>query len=176
MSVRCVDEATGEIATVERVHWNCTPPQGARRKDLQRAIFNDFSSRWEFRAPEGSIEIGTDDYRYEHSETTVQAGPGMNEVELRLSRTTGVLLILRDENAEVPWDHDQIPEIVTVEGSGSYSGWGRFEGRFMFRTDGPGLFKLTLDEIPGYEPILEQTVRLEQGTILEHLIHLKRKF
>jgi hypothetical protein len=173
--VRCVDDETGADIDVEDLHWSCRRPQWVNGGSLSSARFDDALSRWRFRAPMGEIDFKASDHRYAHHQGHGTVVNGTNEFVLRLRPVTGVLLVLRDGEAEIGWDDHWSANLSPLRATNH--GWSkaRVDGRLLIGVQASGPFRLTVSEIPGYEPVPEETIEIERGKVLEHVIELRRR-
>lgn len=177
--VRCVDRATGADVDVERLRWSVSTPKGRPGIPLQSAQRDASRSRWVLRVPAGTIELRTQDLRYEDQRETVEVAPGTIEVELRLAPATGLLLELRDDDTQVAWDPRWKAELVRVEilpgGKRPPVSSRRFGPRLCLNVRAPGSYRLVLGEIPGYQPVPEQVFEIERGARAQAVIELRRR-
>lgn len=172
VSVRCVDDETGVPVKVDAVHWTCELPEGLNSWGLAQAEWNEASARWEFRAPMGGLSIGTWSERFEPAWLEVQALAASNEFELRTRPASGLDLVLMDGETRVPWDEAWTVNVAPMEAANGSNAW-CWSGRL--RAERAGSYRLAFGEIPGYEPLPEQLVELEQGVVKEHVLRLARK-
>jgi hypothetical protein len=176
--IRCVDDESGADVEVDDLHWNCRRPQWVSGGTLSSARFDDALSCWCFRAPAGEIEFQARDHRYEHNQESGTVGSGTNEFVLRLRPVTGVLLVLRDGGAEIGWNDEWSAKLGPV--AGTSHGWSksRLDSRLLIglmRVKHRDSYRLTVGEIPGYEPVPEETIEIERGKVVEHVIELRRR-
>ena len=169
--VRCVDAGTGSDVTDGELSWNCVRQVGGT---CNSARWDAELDRWTFRAPIGEIVLDPSVPGYDFQWQTVRVEPGINDFVLRLVRSTGLTPILMDGKDEIAWDDDAMLTLVAAEGQqdslSSSSGGGRIT---LFKRE-PGLYRLKVPDIPGYEPVPEALVHLEKGVIQEYVIELRR--
>lgn len=172
--VRCVEEDSGLEVTTESVNWHGAIPDGVRGWSNARAEWDELLRCWRFRAPIGRIRVSTHGQDYGHTFEDIEVRAGSNDVVLRLSRLCGLTLVLQDGSTEIPWDQQMTAKLEPAEGQPAYDSrrWGN--GSFTLLRRDPGAYELTLDPIPGYEPVPPTRVHLEKGVITRHEVRLVR--
>lgn len=173
--VSCVDEETGLEITKQRVSWHCAVPAGVRAWSNEDAIWDAASRRWRIRAPIGPVLLQTTGDDYVNVYNTVEAGAGQNEVCLRLARLTGLELVLRDGETELPWIEDMEATLDPLEGQEAYLSSRLGDGTFTFLRKTPGNYELRVAPIAGYAKIAPTVVRLEKGVVTRHVVELVRQ-
>jgi hypothetical protein len=173
--VRCVDDATGEEVTSEQVTWYCAIPDGVKGWSNESAKWDADLRRFRFRCPQGEIRLGVISQAYAQASEPVQVHAGPNEVPLRLERMTSLAVRLRDGEIEIPWEAGLTPELVPAEGQQAFRSWSSSGGQITLHEKEPGLYRLEIPAIPGYEPMPDTEVRLERGKTREHVVQLVRK-
>jgi hypothetical protein len=173
--VRCIDASTGLNADGVSVAWRYELPPSVTSWGSVNAAWNDSVAKWVSRTPIGKVilSVSGDDYVGKHE--TVEFRLGMNEFVLVVQHKTGLRVVLRDGLTQIPWGNTLIPILVADEGQESLRSMSQ-DGRTvtLIREEG-GRYKLKIPEIPGYEPVPEQVVRLEKGVVKEHVIELVRR-
>ena len=94
--VRCVDEDDGSEVAIENLRWSC----GQQSAKLP-AVRDEAHRCWSFRAPVGDVHVWTRNRGHEDLSTVLAAGPGTNDVELRVRRTATLQVVLRDGRKDV---------------------------------------------------------------------------
>lgn len=174
--VRCIEEDTTLEVADEEVSWHCTVPEGVPGSSRGDAVWDETMRHWRIRAPQGATIVGAGgDTTYCLTSHTIEAGAGTSRVLLRLSRTTGLRLILRDGSTELPWTDGMDAALDPAEGQQDYSSRQRGTGTLMLLKKEPGRYELRVSDIPGYESVPAQNVLLEKGVVKEHVIELRRK-
>ena len=80
--------------------------------------------------------------------------PGRNEHTLAVRRRCGVILVLRDGAATIPWVWEwEDPEAEAVGGAGEADYWTEEAGRYYLGLSDPGRYRLRFPPIPGYRPV-----------------------
>ena len=173
--VRCVDDITGVEVTGMYLTWNGAIPEGLHGWSSETARWNKALRCWEIRAPVGEVQLGGGGNEYEYISERIDAHPGLNEVLLRLARQTSLRLILLDGTTEIPWESGTTPTLEPAEGQTEWSSWTRGGGMLTLHKKEPGRYKLTVPEIPGYEPVPAVEVTLVKGVVTEHVVELVRR-
>jgi hypothetical protein len=175
--VQCIDEDTGLDVPDANVSWVGALPKGVRGWSNEEAKWDESARRWRFRAPQGEVHVSVHGGRYARAGEKVQARPGTNDVIVRLGRPTGLRVVLRDGQTDIPWSSsgDRHPQLESAEGQESYSSWSTGGGKITLHKREPGLYTLKVPEIPGFEPVPPVQVRLEKGVEKEHVVELVRK-
>jgi hypothetical protein len=166
--VRCVQES-GDDVEVESIHWFSRMPSGFMSTP-ETVVMDPFAHRLEFRAPQGEVVIsgeGTES-------ASIQAGPGINDAVLRI-QTSGLQPFLMDEGTHVPWDKDRLPTLVPAEGQQGTTNVSWSGDLLVLRRRQPGLYWLRLPPFFDYEPIADQPVQLEKGSVKPLVIELQHK-
>jgi len=170
--LRCVGD-DGEEPRVESVDWGVLTERNmlpARAPPVREPE----SGRWTFRAPVGRLLI-----RAHTADDTQQLAadvvPGVNELELRVPRSTGVQPILKDGASEIPWPADRLARLEPTEEHVDAPRAVLRRGRLTLHANQAGLYRLVVPEIPGYEPVADELVRVEAGMMQPHVVALRRR-
>jgi len=122
-------------------------------------------------APAGTIVLSAHPPGYAWAHASHEVRPGGNEFVLRLERVCGIELVLKDGEVTIPWPHDAYAQI---EHTTSKAGVGYWSGNRVAAKE-PGEHLLTIEPIPGYEPIAPRTVQIDAGRWTKVEIVLRRK-
>ncbi|MEO6708685.1 MAG: hypothetical protein ABI054_08985 [Planctomycetota bacterium] len=176
VEVRCLDDATGADLEAAEVGWHFAKPKGVSGWSDEDAEWNAELRCFRFRAPIGSVMISADCDKYESNSRSVKVAVGTNNFEFRLSKQCGLRPILRDDTTVIPWEFDEKIKLVPAEGQKNLRETRSLGGGVvtLYRLQ-PGLYTLKLPQIPGYLPVPDETVRLETGVVVEHVVQLVRE-
>jgi len=178
VSLRLVDAGTGQDATMDEVCWyrpfdEETPGGSPKLVEKDRA-----SGRFEFRAPAGDILffIPSDEYRQTGQQGPLNLVPGRNERTLTVGRACGIVVVLKDGEAQVPWDRSWIVNVKAkaVSGPGKDEGFGGGPGGLRLIVSGPGLYELTFGPIPGFEKVPPRKVDVKADKFIDLVVALER--
>jgi hypothetical protein len=175
VAVRCIDADTGAVATGVELHW-CAEIPGVRGRRDRVADWDADGELWRFRAPVGGVVLGVYGGAYDPAPAAHAVQPGRNEIVLRLSRVCELFPVLRCDGTAIPWDDDfGLPTLEPLEGQApgqtlTYIG---DDMGVMIRGE-PGLYRLVVPPIDGYEPVPDEDVRLAPGEAAEQVIELRR--
>ena len=125
----------------------------------------------------GDIELDPHSDDYESSNEHVTARPlEKNVYTLKLKRTCGLNVTVRDAQAKLPYA--VIGEAIAVRdatGSNAVRSCVKQENRQRLKLEGPGTYKVTIDKLPGYQPVEPVTVEVPPGKFVEHEVKLQRE-
>ncbi len=172
--VRCTDGERELPPTGLRVDWHAALPEPVTSWSSQTATFDAALQRFVFRAPAGDVLVSAQGTGFAWKTETFAVRAGVNELTLVLKRTAGLRVLLRDGANEIPWGNDQRPRLVAAEGQRTGEATTSGGGHVTLYRDAPGRYTLIVPEIPGYEPVPEQSVQLELGEVKELVIELQR--
>lgn len=171
-AVRVVEAATGSRAEVDSVLWTCRRPEGVSGGSLENSAWNEATGTFEFLAPQGDVlvHIWADTYQFfnEH----FRLGPGRNEIEVRLERSCGLVIVLRDGAHKVAWPSDGNATLAEIGGDGTSSSWGERDGSLRVGVTKPGRYRVTIPSIEGYEPVSPVEIEIAAGQFAECAVPL----
>ncbi len=173
--VRCVDAETGHDVECEDVSWHHELPSGVGSWVHAPFAFDATLACWTSRTPIGGLLLYAFGDAYASTDDTVVVGPGANDSVLELHRKESLVVVLRDGRTQIPWDEELKPQLEPAEGQRQWESWTRSAGTITLHRIESGLYKMTIPEILGYEPVAESVVRLEKGTVTEHVVELVRR-
>jgi len=174
VDVRCVDDATGLEIEDAMVSWHYKLPEGVSGWGSENAKRDQARDCFRIRAPVGTLLVQGSAKSFARKHVDFDAGPGTNELELRLEKLCGLTPLLRDGETLIPWGTDMRPELEPAEGQAPYNSWSHGQGAITLQRIDPGMYTLKVPPIPGFEPVPDQLVRLEKGVVVEHVIQLVR--
>jgi hypothetical protein len=122
-------------------------------------------------APAGTIVLSAhaEGYSWSHAEHEVRAGA--NTFVLRVPRVCGIELVLKDGEVTIPWPDNAYAQIEHTTAKSGVGYWS--DNRVAAQQ--PGEHLLTLEPIPGYEPIPPRKVQIEPEQWTRVEIALRRK-
>jgi hypothetical protein len=174
IEVSCVDDVTGVFLGGAKVAWRCKPPEGVHSWSFTSAAWDAQRNCHYFQGPVGHLLVSADCPNYARNESTFEAALGTNAIELRLKKLCGLKPILRDGETEIPWGGGLRPQLEAAEGQAEYSSWSTTGSAITLLKIDSGLYTLKIPQIPGFEPVADELVRLEKGQVIEHTVHLVR--
>ena len=174
VEVVVVERTSGEGALVTNLVWNVVRPAGVRLTSHEPARSSD-SGVWTFRAPQGSIELQPLDDAYAPVSQRVDVVPGVNRFTLEVVRACGVLLRLADGETVLPWPDAVDATLTALAGSDGMRGATHSHDQVSIRVSGPGRYRISLTEVPGYLPVTDEEVEIPPESFIEHVIQLVRK-
>jgi hypothetical protein len=160
VQLRILDAATGLTADIAQIGW------GPKRNRTTGSWSSSLVSRDErtetfrFIAFEGEIEVHPSGIGYGRPREVFRVREGLNELTMRVERQAGVLVVLKDGNAIVPWPSGArvYPERI----DGDPGGWGMSttsEGR-RFTVPVDGLYRISIPDIDGFLPVPPLELRM----------------
>jgi hypothetical protein len=175
VEVVVVERTSGAGAAVEDVLWNVVRPARVRLTSHEVAGWSSDVGVWTFRAPQGAIELQVLDDAYEPASQRVQALPGANRFTLEVVRACGVLLRVADGETALPWPDAVDASLTPLTGSDGMREHTWNEDHVRIRVSGPGRYRISLDDVPGYLPVTGEEVEIPPESFVEHVVHLVRK-
>lgn len=164
--VTAVDIETGQPVPVESLGWHPKRPRQSMSGSLERVFPEGESSRFEFCAPVGTIEISLDGPYRVHRDLEVV--PGVNEVTLEANAVSKISFTFRDGDSLVPLDELAQVDAEPIEGEGGVVMWG---GASVW-VEAPGFYRVVIPDVEGYAPIPPQEIRVEKERDVERTIEL----
>ncbi len=171
LAVRLQDVESGEQIVLEYIKWACKRPEGVTSGGLEHAR-PGADGVYRFRAPVGPVNLRIWDANYAFSNKIIDVQPGQNDHTVQMTRSCGLAFELREGDHLVPWPDGVDATVEAIEGKGRSTSrhWGA--SRIRMGVSEPGLYRLEITDIPGYEPIPDQEVRIWAGEFTELLIEL----
>lgn len=179
VSVRVLEEATGEWLEAAQVLWNGERPEGVMGGLLAQAEWNAATKTYEFRAAAGRIEVGVHDRDYSPTGRSVfDVRPDNRELLVHVRRDCGVVLLLKDGQNAVPWEESTHFDVRISTLEGAPAGWGSGgsgeHGRYL-KVRKPGTYRITIPEQPGFEPVPPIEIHIAAGTFVDREVQLQRR-
>jgi hypothetical protein len=183
-AVRLVDDADGHPLITDAIEdalwWNVRRPSESTHWSPKTAIWDPARQLFSLRAPIGPIELSVHLWEIEtvEGETVVVLKPGSNDIALRVRRSNGITLTMRDGPSPMSWEDQSRWDVRVraIDGSKVRSTTGysdRFE--YRIRVSRPGLYEVTIPALPGFEEIEPFTIDVPAGEFVRHEIQLTRK-
>ncbi|MFO0981702.1 MAG: hypothetical protein U1E76_08110 [Planctomycetota bacterium] len=166
MQVRLVDDSSGEPIAIEQLRWEFESGDGWSGQD-------PFAREGRV-APVGAVRFDVWSAHHRRTHATVSLVPGMNDVELRARRATGVEIAFADGGhaIDLPPSISSELRLECVDGTGTIRE-SRTDGHtIILYVDRPGDYRLTLCELPGYRPVPGVVLTLSEGVIVRHEVVL----
>ncbi|MEM9378450.1 MAG: hypothetical protein AAGB93_00780 [Planctomycetota bacterium] len=159
VSVRVVEDETGDPIDVGSLHWSAPPVDGILSTTIQTAVPGPETGRIEFRTAAGKVHVSPSSPSFVSANRgeLFTVAPGDNEIELRVRRQLGARFLFKDGDAAVPWDWSW--RLGARQVDGDERDRSRSIGILWFRE--PGLYELTSEGIPGYASVDGTTFRVE---------------
>lgn len=173
--LRLVDPDLGEAAEVDHLFWSPVPAGGGWMRVNVGVQREEGSDHFEFRAPIGTIVLGSfgGDYVSLHEE--VEIGPGRNELSYPLRRNCPLVIRFFDGETPVPFTQHWYPRPEHLDGEGELLFAGGREGGFGTALSEPGRYVFELPEIEGFEPVPPHTITVRRGEETEYRVQLVRE-
>ena len=172
ITVRVIDERSGDLADVDTLRWRGHPPQVTRSKikGLPPIVCEDVlvmaetPGLFRFRAPQQPLILRLDSPAY----LPIQADLDAQTTEAKpwsARRTTGLRLRLLHNGEVVEWKGDAA--VSAQQGDGQVIGSRRFGEFRQYDVSAQGSYRVELPIIPGYGQVPRRTVELVAGEVLE---------
>ncbi len=171
-TVRCIDPHTRKPALIEELRFGrvlgYTPERELAERGAEPNVFH-------IRAPIGRVSLRAEGEGYRRVNRTFDLDAREGEIELEVPSECGIELEAHVNGRSIAW-----PEIIwvgagTEDGSGfSYNHKVR-EGRFCLLVNEPGVYKIEIDDLEGFEPIPAFEVAIEPGDFGRADVELVRK-
>jgi hypothetical protein len=177
IEVRVFDDQSGAPIELDRLHWNCRRPRGSRGGGSNSVRADGAPGVFSFRAPAGEIDLGGSPAGHEWIQEHVIAVTGRtNSVEVRLKRTCGLIVSVREGEQELPYSViERAISVVEQTEKGRVHGWsGSAKGRRLTLSS-PGTYDVRVKKLPGYQPVEPVTVEVAPGKFVEHAVELHRE-
>ena len=171
--IRLVDVETGEEARVNTLQWSLAVVDGFLSSIDNEVSRDERMGRFRFRAPGGKLRLrlDSDEYSLDDGDHEIHAG----ESVLRVRRTCGIRLSVKEGEARVPWDWSWgVPRAREVGGEGRATSWGEKSGAFRVEVTRPGTYELSFPSIRGYETIPSRRIEVKPGQFSEAIVDLRR--
>ncbi len=176
--VHAVDVESGE--PVEGAIYLCAwkAPQGEQFFGGHNGLSETSMGQVKLFAPLGQVrlEAFTPEY-FMWKEQILDLGPGRNEITLKLQRNLRLEIVLREGEKVVPWGMSAMNGVKCEAvnrrdlGGGIRGG----SGRLTCFVREPGLYRITIPKLPGYQPIEPFEVSLEERKLIERIIPVVRE-
>jgi hypothetical protein len=112
------------------------------------------------------------------TESLVVLKPGLNDFTMRVRRSSGIVLTMRDGTSPVSWDvySRWDVRVRAIDGSKVRSGVG-YSDRFehYIKVSKPGPYEVTIPTLTGFEEIAPFTIDVSAGDFVRHEIQIARK-
>lgn len=145
------DEVTGESADVQYLLWNCKRPAGVSGGGMERAVRALDSDWFRLRVPDNTeVEVSIMNQEYLDIRESFLAEEGL-EVILETRKAGSVLVELRDGSVPIPWPQDDYGDVEHLDGEGQMGVSGRSGTGLWFTVSGPGLYRVQIPKVPGFE-------------------------
>jgi len=172
--IRLVDPASGEVAGITSIHWGALPTSSDYARSLLTITRDDEAGRFEFLAPIGWISVGAFGNGYDSLREKVEIHVGQNEFRFELERDCPLVILLLDGEAPVPFPEDYYPDPEHLDGEGRLLYTSSSGAGFKTGLNKPGRYVFDIPEVPGFEPIPQQTITVKRGEQTKHVIQLVR--
>lgn len=178
VAIRVVDKDTGQDVSVDKIVWHPKRPRGSSGCTLEHAERNETSGLFEFRAPQGEIEVGVSDREYwteKRFSVSLHVGPGLNHHTIKAYRLCSFILIVKDGDRNLPRDMlwNIIPKPVDKNNSSQVHGTSYHPDGMRVIVGAPGLYRFSFPKIDGYKPVGDQEVLVRKGEPVRHVIELE---
>tara|TARA_R110002126_G_scaffold82806_7_gene202638 strand:- start:23808 stop:25733 length:1926 start_codon:yes stop_codon:yes gene_type:complete len=170
-----LDAETGEVADIEYMSWGCIEPSEMHARSMTSIHRTEDSHSFQFRAPQGSIQIHSVGNGYLNLRDMLLVQSGDNSFEFRMEKECGLKIALMDGETPVPLPVLLDLEAEHLDGDGEVLYVSPGQAEFGTAFSEPGQYRFDLPDLDEYEPIPTQTVTLERGKTVRHVIQLVRK-
>ena len=171
------DRFTGLPVPGVTLHWNCKRPARSSGGSLGSATWDSASQTYGFRAPAVPVELSAfgDDIEIVDVHL-LELRPGANAFTLHAVRVATVELELREDGRLVHFPHEWFWDltVTAVGGAGTGRAGRASETRGTIRFSEPGLYEITVPELPGYAPIAPFRIGVPGRQSIEHVLEVTR--
>lgn len=173
ISVRLRDMATNETATANTLVWTSVPAREPQGRFLSRAQRQSGEDEFRFTVPEGDIMILSATNRFQLKHATVRAFPGSRFV-LDVSPSYTARLQLVEGRKPVPWPQGATIKARETGGPGRLVDSRVRGNELTLSVTDSGRYRITLPQIPGFEPHRPVKLKFVAGETNEIMVVLKR--
>ncbi len=174
VQVSVIEEGSGEPVPGAFVRWYAGSSSNLTLIVAFAAKKSSKTGLFELKAPEGSIEVSAGAAGFAGSSTNLEVRPGSNRTTLSLRRACFLELGFKEAGVLVP--KPQGGRRIQFRGESDQAGYpserSGIPAQFGFRE--PGSYRVTIPDMPGYEPIPPFDVWLKTGETTEHTVILER--
>ncbi len=174
--VHTVDAKSGGVAEIERLNWTCARPQWVRGGAMASVTRDPELDYFEFRVPQGKIEIGGSGQGYLRGTQVLHVGAGLTEAILKLDKGCGLSIRVQDGDRPVPWDRNWRVRLTAVEGGGQTRGSTTSSEGVRHYVSEPGRYRLTFPKIAGFRPVPDREFQIQEGQVIDHVVRLEREY
>jgi hypothetical protein len=176
VAVIAVDAETGGLVEADDLDWNCVRPKGIKAGGVNSAQRSPQNGEFSFRAPAGLIEISLWPDGYASHRQVIEVRPGPNQVKLRLEKSCGLIVSVREGEQVLPYDlvREKL-QVNQVGGLGYVAGRSGDKNVRRLTVSQPGIYEISVSKLNGYEPVRPVQVQIGQGQFVQHVIVLRRE-
>ena len=99
---------------------------------------------------------------------------GTNKCVLKVKPGCGMLIIVKDGDVLIPVDLAWCPVAKEIGGEGRSNMWGGSSKGQRVGVTNPGLYRVTIPQIDGYQAIPSRDVVVKEGEHVEIIVQLQR--
>lgn len=175
--IHVIDEAVGQpLSTELSVLRMVTVTQGLDGDSPVLNLDREIPA-YRVRVPAGEYAWRDDKPFRVVSDRTVHLHPGANDVTVKVHRTSGITFQLECNGVSVPWDFKPgLPvDLKRVDGTRVpfVRTWTRSLYQVRCDVDEPGDYRVTVPDVPGYQPIEPFLVTIPRDRDIERTIELR---
>lgn len=171
--VRLVDASSGAPVAVPRMNWSYQGPAEPQSSEFTSVDAND-DGIFRFLAPQGPVELRIWEEGLQFVSEKIEVRPGLNDIRLTMTVACGVEFELYDGADRLPWPQGLHVELEEPGGDGAATSWTWLDFGMRIVVSHAGGYRLTLGEVPGYQPIPPQELQIRPGMMLRHDVLLTR--
>lgn len=175
VNVKLLDALSGESTNIGSIHWGSLVPPATRASILNTVPCGVESNTFKFRAPVGTITLGSFGGDFNSLEEDVQIQAGNNEFTFHLRRNCPLVILFLDGESTVPVDDFWVPSPKHLDGNGQLVFTSMGQTGFTTALSEPGRYVFPMPEFDGFEPTPEQTITVVSGEETTHTVQLVRE-
>ncbi len=128
-----------------------------------------------FRAPVGTIVVGSDDPGLVSIDAELLIQPGKNEFTFRLYPSCPLTIVFLDGDTQVPSPSSEVLEVKHLDGPGKMVGANRLNTGYECGLSEPGRYLVTMPKFRDFEPLPKQEIAVVRGAATRFEVRLTRK-
>ncbi len=164
LTVEVVDSRTGASLPDARLSWRTIWPDGVGRA-WESAAPDPETGLFDLLAPVGEVELAVNAHRYQHrgERVPLQRDGSFHRLHAEASYLLSLQLFDGNERVPLPGGLPSLADkLEHLDGDGGYFGYAVESGKHYLLLDQPGRYRVTLPRIPGYRPIPDPVVEVDE--------------
>lgn len=174
IQLRCVEAGSGRSLGTDEVSvtWKAEDGGVSQLGRFGFAHWDEALGCWYLMVPDEPVVVEGVGMAFLSNRIRVGAELPSSEVLLEVRPACELRIVLRDRGVTVRWETG-FPSLFPLEGQPDYRSEGFREGNPLLRKQAPGLYRLELPTIPGFQPVSATVIELDVG-VREHVVELVR--